>query len=315
MTTNCFLTFFKTLNLLICNKIRTFALYKVEKQLQMKLVLSLISFFALANLQVAFAINSEDSLVKVTEEKIVSFYDTSEIFTKNWLVNITFAYADKSYSAAKIINLTDSVHGYNFPLESYVSSPFGKRGHSFHKGIDIPVPKGNRIVAAFDGKVRYATYNNGGFGNLIIIRHVNGLETYYAHLSKIKVKANQIVKAGELIGLSGSTGRSYSPHLHFEVRYHDKPINPENVFNTTDFCLRNDSAMLGELILKNNRLHKATPKVSEEFLAKGTVYSIKPGDTLSKIARLSGTSVNELCVLNGLDRDAVLRIGQRIRVN
>ncbi|HIP32532.1 MAG TPA: LysM peptidoglycan-binding domain-containing protein [Crocinitomicaceae bacterium] len=280
----------------------------------MKLIFALISFAILSATQFSFAGINEDSLVGKKKVSL-SFYDTSSIFQENWKVNITFAYADKSYSAAQTINLTDSMRGYSFPIESKVTSPFGKRGHSFHKGIDIPTPKGSEIRAAFDGKVRYSTYNNGGFGNLIIIRHANGLETYYAHLSKRKVKANQIVRAGEVIGLSGNTGRSYSPHLHFEVRYHDKPINPENVFDTQSFCLRNDSAMLGELILKNNKKHRTTPPVSEEFLAKGTVYSIKPGDTLSKIARNSGSSVAELCALNNLDQDAVLRIGQRIRVN
>jgi len=263
----------------------------------------------------SFAAVEEDTLSKNEKKTTVSFYDTSAIFTNNWLENITFAYPDKTYAAAKIINLTDSLSGYSYPIESKVTSPFGKRGHSFHKGIDIPIPSGNKIYAAFDGKVRYAIYNKGGFGNLVIIRHKNGLETYYAHLSKRKVKVNQIVKAGELIGLSGSTGRSYAPHLHFEVRYHDKPINPENVFNTTDFCLRNDSAMLGELILKNNKRIHSSPNISEEFLAKGTVYSIKSGDTLSKIAQRSGTSITELCTLNGLDKNSILRIGQRIRVN
>ncbi|MBL1281558.1 MAG: peptidoglycan DD-metalloendopeptidase family protein [Fluviicola sp.] len=281
----------------------------------MKVIISLICVSFFASAQFSFASNGEDTLVKSEKEASVSFYDTSAIFTNNWLENITFAYSDQSYAAAEVVNLVDSTRGYAYPIESKVTSPFGKRGHSFHKGIDIPVPSGNKIYAAFDGKVRYAIYNKGGFGNLVIIRHANGLETYYAHLSKRKVKVNQIVKAGELIGLSGSTGRSYAPHLHFEIRYHDKPINPENVFDTKSFCLRNDSAMLGELILKNNKKHRTTPHVSEEFLAKGTVYSIKSGDTLSKIAQRSGTSVAELCALNNLDKDGVLRIGQRIRVN
>lgn len=281
----------------------------------MKYIITLLfSFFFVAITQNAFASNEEDSIISKQSE-VLSFYDTSSIYTDNWKVNITFAYPDQSYSAVQLINLTDSIRGYSFPIERAVTSPYGKRGHSFHKGIDIPAPTGNKIYAAFDGKVRYATYNNGGFGRLVIIRHTNGLETFYAHLSKLKVKVNQIVKAGELIGLSGSTGRSYSPHLHFEVRYHDKPINPENVFDTKSFCLRNDSAMLGELILKKDKHQHAMPKLSNEFLAQGTSYSIKKGDTLSKIARSIGTTISELCALNGMNREAVLRIGQRIRVN
>lgn len=248
--------------------------------------------------------------------KKMSFYDTSSIYTNDWKVNITFAYNDKSYKASQTIKFTDSIHSYSFPIEKKMTSPFGKRGRSFHKGVDIPLHTGEKIVAAFDGKVRYATYNNGGFGRLVIIRHTNGLETYYAHLSKIKVKPNQIVKAGEVIGLGGSTGRSYSPHLHFEVRFRDKPINPENIFDVHDFCLLNEEAMVGELILKNGHKHHIhTPTLSKEFLAKGTVYSIKSGDTLSKIAARNGTSIDALCSLNGMDRNSILQIGQKIRVN
>tara|TARA_B110000285_G_scaffold104055_1_gene118476 strand:- start:3131 stop:3970 length:840 start_codon:yes stop_codon:yes gene_type:complete len=270
-------------------------------------------------LLLCFIVSSSVSLATespIDSTKEVSFYDTSSIYTNDWKVNITFAYEDKSYAATQLIKFTDSTHSYSFPIEKKMTSPFGKRGRSFHKGVDIPLHTGEKIVAAFDGKVRYATYNNGGFGRLIIIRHTNGLETYYAHLSKIKVKPNQIVKAGELIGLGGSTGRSYSPHLHFEVRFRDKPINPENIFDAKDFCLLNEEAMVGELILKKgHKSHIHAPALSDNFLAKGTIYSIKSGDTLYKIAARNGTSINALCALNGMDRSSTLHIGQKIRVN
>ena len=270
-------------------------------------------------LLLCFIVSSSVSLASespIDSTKEVSFYDTSSIYINDWKVNITFAYEDKSYAATQLIKFTDSTHSYSFPIEKKMTSPFGKRGRSFHKGVDIPLYTGEKIVAAFDGKVRYATYNSGGFGRLIIIRHTNGLETYYAHLSKIKVKPNQIVKAGELIGLGGSTGRSYSPHLHFEVRFRDKPINPENIFDVKDYCLLNEEAMVGELIIKNgHKSHIHAPALSDEFLAKGTVYSIKSGDTLSKIAARNGTSINALCALNGMDRSSTLQIGQKIRVN
>jgi len=255
--------------------------------------------------------NNEDSILK-QESKLISFYDTSTIFTENWLVNITFAYADKSYTASKKIYFTDSIRGFAYPIEHPMTSPFGKRHSSYHKGIDIPLRTGEKVVAAFDGKVRYAKYNNGGFGRLVIIRHANGTETYYAHLSKIRVKANQIVKAGEEIGLGGSTGRSYSPHLHFEIRYHDRPINPENIFDSEDYCLKNEVAMLGTLIL--DKSPKTKPIITEEFIANGSIYSIKSGDTLSKIAQRTGMSIQDICSLNGIHRNDVLRIGQKIKV-
>lgn len=254
-----------------------------------------------------------DTLKPESKSAEEAFYDTSSVFTEDWIINQTFSYSNKKYDVTKGLALVDSIHSYAFPIEKKTSSPFGRRHSSYHKGIDIPLKTGEGIVAAFDGKVRYAKYNGGGFGNLVIIRHINGLETYYAHLSKLKVKPNQIVKAGELIGLGGSTGRSYSPHLHFEVRYRDKALNPEKIFDTEAYCLRNDETLVGEL-MQNSRARKHH-HIDEEFLAKGTVYSIKSGDTLSKIAARSGTTVSELCTLNGLSRSSVLQIGQRIRVN
>jgi len=258
-------------------------------------------------------ISMDDSTKTIQKKASVSFYDTSAIFQESWIINQTFVYADKSFKAGKKLNFTDSIHSYSFPVEKPTTSKFGRRRHSYHKGIDIPLHTGDPVVAVFDGKVRYATYNSGGFGKLVIIRHVNGLETFYAHLSRIKVKPNQIVKAGDVIGLGGSTGRSQSPHLHFEVRYKDKEINPENLFDLEHYCLKNETAMIGELMLKNSHHHVNT--VDYSSLAKGDVYSIQAGDTLTKIAAQSGKTVNELCAMNGLTRNSVLQIGQKIRIN
>ena len=242
----------------------------------------------------------------------VSCYDTSAVFTENCKENVTFAYDADNYNRKKKIMFVDSLSGYAFPIEKETTSGFGRRHGSYHKGIDIPIVTGEKIVAAFDGKIRYATYNSGGFGNLVIIRHKNGLETYYAHLSRIKVKVNQIVKAGDVIGLGGSTGRSYSPHLHFEMRYHDVAFNPMNVFDTESYCLKSEQLSIGELMLNGpSRSRPYTPVASGE----GTIYAIQSGDTLSKIAARNGTTVEKLCAINGLDRDDILRIGQKIRVN
>lgn len=278
----------------------------------MKSIFTIILFFI--SLSPSWALPStciEDSILP-NEEIELSFYDTSSIFTENWLINVPFAYDDKSYTASRKIYFTDSIRGFAYPIEHPMTSPFGKRHGSYHKGIDIPLKTGEKIMAAFDGKIRYAKYNSGGFGRLVIIRHANGTETYYAHLSKIKVKPNQIVKAGEEIGRGGSTGRSYGPHLHFEIRYHDRPINPEHIFDTENYCLKIEESMMGELIL--NKFPKLTPIITEEFLANGSIYSIKPGDTLSKISARTGMSINEICSLNGIERNDVLRIGQKIKV-
>ncbi|MBK7818250.1 MAG: M23 family metallopeptidase [Sphingobacteriaceae bacterium] len=122
---------------------------------------------------------------------------------------------------------------YSNPFNGVLTSYYGWRDKRMHKGIDIDLNKGQPVVAAFDGKIRVAKRNNGGFGNLVIIMHPNGLETVYAHLSKIKVKQGQVVLSGQVIGLGGNTGKSRGSHLHFETRYKGYALNPLYLFRTT----------------------------------------------------------------------------------
>ena len=126
----------------------------------------------------------------------------------------------------RLIN-PDKGQNFCFPIKKRKSSSYGWRWGRPHSGIDIALNTGDPIHAAFDGVVRLAKYN-GGYGNCIVIRHYNNLETLYGHLSKINLKVGQEVKAGDVIGLGGSTGRSTGPHLHFEVRLDNVPQNPEN---------------------------------------------------------------------------------------
>ncbi|MFT7086286.1 MAG: hypothetical protein ACJAV5_002011 [Vicingaceae bacterium] len=262
--------------------------------------------------------DKEDSSTTENLLKEPSFFDTANVYTLDWNNNVTFWYPQFNYSDSSILNFTDSTLSYAFPVERVTTSGFGRRHSSQHKGIDIPLETGDAVVSAFDGKVRYAKYNSGGFGYLVIVRHVNGLETYYAHLSKLKVKPNQVVKAGELIGLGGSTGRSYSPHLHFEVRYNHHAFDPEKIFDLENFCLKQEEAMVCDLFSKSRgsnkeHAHEKT-EISTANLKTGTVYSIKSGDSLGKIARKYGTSVSTLCRLNGISQNTVLQIGQKIQV-
>lgn len=126
--------------------------------------------------------------------------------------------------------------GFSCPYGRDVFSHYGRRHGRNHAGVDIPVPPGTEVVSAFQGVVRLSTYHRG-YGNIIIIRHPNGLETAYAHLSERKVKSGDIVSAGDLIGYSGSTGRSTGPHLHFETLYCGHSFDPESFIDVKNGTL------------------------------------------------------------------------------
>lgn len=124
----------------------------------------------------------------------------------------------------------DGVTFLSSPLNGgYISSYYGeKRSNSYHKGLDIAENLGEEIISSFEGKVIFAGYNDGGYGNLVIVQHSDDMKTYYAHLNEIYVSPNQTVKKGEIIGTVGSTGYSTGPHLHFELRINETPVNPLN---------------------------------------------------------------------------------------
>lgn len=139
--------------------------------------------------------------------------------------------------------------GFSAPYKRQVFSPYGRRNGRFHKGVDIPLPSQTPITAAFDGVVRISTYLSG-YGHIVIIRHPNGLETSYAHLSRRSVKSGDKVEAGQVIAFSGSSGRSTGPHLHFEMLYCGHSFNPELVIDFKNGTLRADCFILRREHLK-----------------------------------------------------------------
>ena len=145
-----------------------------------------------------------------------------------------------------LLRLGDS---YSWPYAQKVRSGFGRRFGRHHDGVDIPLATGTEVTAAFDGVVRVATYSSG-YGNIIILRHPSGIETAYAHLSSKKVKAGDEVKAGDVIALSGSSGRSTGPHLHFETTYCGHPFDPELIFDFESGRLSGNTLMLRREVLK-----------------------------------------------------------------
>jgi hypothetical protein len=215
----------------------------------------------------------------------------------------------------------DSMHkNFVMPVEDVVTSRYGWRKGRMHYGIDINVNTGDTILAAFSGRVRYAQYNEGGYGNLVIIRHYNGLETYYAHLSQLNVVPNQLVEAGQLIGLGGNTGRSFGAHLHFEIRFFDLPINPEFVIDFEKGALLDDNIFIHKGLFTpssstpNNAETSAAPAAQTQTRASAKYHKIRRGETLSSIARKHNTTIAKICKLNGIRQNSVIQAGKTIRV-
>jgi len=211
--------------------------------------------------------------------------------------------------------LVDSTHEtFKMPTPGIVTSNFGYRHGRHHYGIDLDLESGDTVKAAFSGKVRYAQYNGGGFGNLVIIRHYNGLETFYAHLKQCNVVPNQIVNAGDPIGVGGNTGHSYGSHLHFEVRFLDQPINPEKIIDFKNHSLIKENLLVNKSFFGP---YSSSYTSSGDFDAGSTssvYHRIRSGETLSYLARKYHSSVSRICSLNHIRPTTILQIGRRLKI-
>lgn len=216
---------------------------------------------------------------------------------------------------ADFSNLTDTIFlplvdkGYRMPPFTQVTSEFGWRRYRYHYGVDTRNRMGDTIRCIFDGKVRIVKRSRT-YGNVIVVRHLNGLETFYAHCSRILAVPNQNVRAGEVIALVGSTGRSTGPHLHFETRYKGVPFNPRYMINFDTNCLWSDTL---KITRETFNYLKPYGNSGSSSGAGAVYYKVKPGDTLSQIARKYHTSVAAIKRLNGMRSDFI-RDGKRIRV-
>ena len=182
------------------------------------------------------------------------------------------------------------------------------RRRRVHQGLDIKVQTGDTIYAAFDGKVRIINYQRRGYGHYVVVRHNNGIETLYAHLSKKLVKVNQNVKAGDPIGLGGNTGRSSGSHLHFETILMGKSIDPALLFDFKNQNVTGDYYMYrkpGSKYVENGKVKIAGPE--------NKFHKVKSGDTIEKIARKYGVSQRRIFELNGLNSKSIIRPGQNLR--
>ncbi|MBR7115706.1 MAG: peptidoglycan DD-metalloendopeptidase family protein [Alistipes sp.] len=248
------------------------------------------------------------------------------VFTQDWDTTKIQPYNVelKDIPISMVIDLVDSLKSYHYPFKGRVTSKYGPRRRRIHQGTDIDLETGDPVYATFDGRVRVTTYVRGGYGNLVILRHDNGLETYYGHLSEISVKPNEWVTAGQVIGKGGNTGRSTGSHLHFEMRYKGQTFDPERLIDFSTGTLRRETFLLKRTYF--SPYSRFTQDFEEEIqsdeedkriaaeAAAIKYHIVKRGDTLGRIAINNHTTVTKLCQLNGIKKTSVLRIGQRIRV-
>lgn len=220
-----------------------------------------------------------------------------------------------------------NLSNFTMPTMGHITSNFGPRRRRMHYGIDLKVQVGDTIYAAFDGKVRVKQYERRGYGYYLAIRHPNGLETVYGHLSKFLVEEDDVVKSGDPIALGGNTGRSTGSHLHLEFRFLGNPINPINIVDFENKVCHKDTYTVtassysksSKGVNVNNLASTATRSKSnvQNKYASGNVnyHRIKQGDTLGAIARRYGTTVNKLCALNNITAKTTLRLGKSLRVS
>ena len=192
-----------------------------------------------------------------------------------------------------------------------ITSKFGPRRRRLHNGIDVKVYIGDTIRSAFSGKVRMVKYERRGYGKYVVIRHENGLETIYGHLSKQLVNEDQYVEAGEVIGLGGNTGRSTGSHLHFETRFLGQAINPALLFDFEKQDIVTDSY----LFMKGKNRYRRSNARGAVVASNGDTqyYKVRKGDSLSRISQKTGVSIDRLCKLNGITRRTTLRVNQVLK--
>jgi murein DD-endopeptidase MepM/ murein hydrolase activator NlpD len=253
----------------------------------------------------------EDSLRSFDETLYKNIWNCTQIkYPENTLPN-------KNDTITISFNSSDDL---NFvpPVKGKVISKFGIRHGRMHTGTDIKLNSGDTVRCAFDGRVRLAK-RFSGYGNLVLVRHDNGLETIYGHLKAIKVKVNDSIKAGDLIGLGGRTGRASCDHLHFETRLFGQAFDSNKYIDFETFTLKTDQIYYANKRFEIDKANfKKKPSPAEaEVLAVGAAkkHVIKKGDTLSGIARKYHTSVNRICATNQITTKTTLKIGRVLRIS
>lgn len=268
---------------------------------------------------------SDDQIKLVEKNTFIDLIDEIEpepdIYTEGWNSKRVNPFKESDVPNTKVIDVT----GYYMPCPGQITSNYGYRARfgRMHKGVDLHIRSNDTIYAAFNGKVRLTNYEARGYGNYVIIRHPNGLETVYGHLNKFLVKADQVVKAGQPIALGGSTGRSTGPHLHFETRYMGYAINPNAIFDFANKTTHTDTYTFSKNTYTQSRSYAPKTNLAQNdgngnayknaSKTKST-YTVKKGDTLASIARSYGMSATTLRKINGLSASDKIQTGQVLKL-
>lgn len=244
------------------------------------------------------------------------------IKSKYWDTTVFNPYKNTIVEYPLELHFEDSSFASPISRPKVITSRYGWRRGRPHQGIDIDLVTGDSVFAVLDGVVRYARYN-GGLGRAVVVRHFNGLETTYAHLSRIGVKVNDTISKGQYVGKGGNTGRSRGSHLHLITSYKGQYINPEYLFDFSEsntirakelWVTRKWTRAGYHSSSRQSQLDLLTTK--EEALAnvvpKQQIYIVKRGDTLYGISRRNNVSIGALCKTNSISKSTTLKIGQTL---
>ncbi|MDH7445574.1 M23 family metallopeptidase [Aquimarina sp. 2201CG14-23] len=271
-----------------------------------------------------YKVPKQIEVLKTEKSDVQNDIPASIVFDEAWSNSVFNTYGKKSVAIPFELHFEDTVFSSPVEHKMVVTSRYGWRRGRAHQGIDIDLRTGDNVKSLLAGKVRYAKYH-GGHGRTIVIRHNNGLETVYAHLSKYLVKENDIVEKGQIIGKGGVSGNARGSHLHLEVRYHGKSVHPEYLFDFSEETKirSNDIAVTKKWMSprshKSTRkskivIYKTTEEIEEDASVK-SIYVVKRGDTLHAIANKHDVEVSEICKINAIRYNSVLNVGQEILIN
>lgn len=281
-----------------------------------------------ANL-IASRSNSKSQIKLLEKNNFIDLYEEVEpepdIYTEGMNSRLVNPYNAATVPTSAVID----VRNFHMPTgNNRVNSNYGYRSRfkRMHKGIDLHIKMNDTIYAAFSGVVRLTNYEAKGYGNYVILRHGNKLETVYGHLNRALVKQGQKVKAGQPIALGGSTGRSTGPHLHFETRYMGYAINPSAIFDFKNRTIHTDYYTFNknnytqprnfapQKELASNQQKTATESRYQAAKTHPDTYTVKAGDDIASIARMAGINKTRLLQLNGLKASDHLKVGQVLKI-